>query len=278
MSTTRSELDLALKTLWGAKTWPGAAESALIVAHPQWSSAMRSLDQLLAVQGSGLLHGGYGVGKSYLLHRWAERLSPKQVRLVRLCHSSLMGSDLIRQLVKLGGRPPTLRRGDNVLTLAELWKEWAPAWPVVVVEEAQDLSVSALEELRLLLCARNDAKPPFSLVLCGDLSLLPKLDLGVHQALLSRLGFCVRLDRWPLDSLRDYLTGRLAEVGVNVSPLEPQAETLLLQSAQGSPRTLNAILQRSLEQAALASRRNVVAADVQSALDNLPWIARPRPE
>jgi len=278
MSTTRSELDLALKTLWGAKGWPGLPESALVVAHPQWSSAMRSLDQLLAVQASGLVHGGYGTGKSYLLHRWGERLSPKQVRLVRLCHSSLMGSDLIRQLVKLGGRPPALRRGDNVLALAELWREWAPAWPVVLVEEAQNLSVSALEELRLLLCARNDAKPPFSLILCGDLSLLPKLDLGVHQALLSRLSFCIRLDRWAPDSLREYLTGRLAEVGVNVSPLDAQADTLLIQSAQGSPRTLAALLQRALEQAALAQRRNVTAADVQAAFDNLPWIARSRPE
>ncbi len=278
MSTTRSELDLALKTLWGAKGWPGSPESALVVAHPQWSSAMRSLDQLLAVQASGLVHGGYGAGKSYLLHRWGERLSPKQVHLVRLCHSSLMGSDLIRQLVKLGGRPPGLRRGDNVLSLAELWREWAPAWPVVVVEEAQDLSVSALEELRLLLCARNNATPPFSLILCGDLSLLPKLDLGVHQALLSRLSFCIRLDRWAPDSLHEYLNGRLAEVGINVSPLDAQAETLLIQSAQGSPRTLGALLQRALEQAALAQRRNLTAADVQAALDNLPWIARPRLE
>ena len=59
---------------------------------------------------------------------------------MRLCHSSLVGSDLIRQLVKLGGRPPALRRGDNVLSPAELWREWAPAWAVVVVEEAQSLA------------------------------------------------------------------------------------------------------------------------------------------
>jgi hypothetical protein len=75
-----------------------------------------------------------------------------------------------------------------------------------------------------------------------------------------------------------YLNGRLAEVGVNVSPLDAQAETLLIQSAQGSPRTLGALLQRALEQAALAQRRNVIASDVQAALDNLPWIARPRPD
>jgi histone H3/H4 len=51
----------------------------------------------------------------------------------------------------------------------------------------------------------------------------------------------------------------------------------LLQSAQGLPRTLNALLQRAMEQAALSNRRTVTSADVQLALDALPWLTRPRP-
>ena len=77
---------------------------------------------------------------------------------------------------------------------------------------------------------------------------------------------------------RRYPNGRLAEVGINVSRIDAQAETLLVQSAQGSPRNPGALLQRALEQAALAQRQNVSAAGVQAALDNLPWIARPRLE
>jgi type II secretory pathway predicted ATPase ExeA len=52
---------------------------------------------------------------------------------------------------------------------------------------------------------------------------------------------------------------------------------LLLQAAQGIPRTLNALLQRAMEQAALANRRVVTAGDVQLALDTLPWFTRVRP-
>jgi type II secretory pathway predicted ATPase ExeA len=270
-------LELALKTLWGASRWPGLAETQEVVAPPGWTEALRRLDQLAAVRASGVLWGPHGVGKSYLLHRWRERLVPKQYRCLRLAHSSLMGSDLLRQLVKLGGKPPLYRRGDNVRLLTELWQEWAPAWPILIVEEAQDLNVPALEELRLLTCARSDAQPAFSLLLCGDDDLLPRLELGINHALVSRLGICLRLDRWSCEALREYLQQRLAEVGIHSSPFEPAAETLLVQSAQGIPRTLNHVLLRSLEQAAVANRRNVTTADVQAALDALPWLARVRP-
>jgi type II secretory pathway predicted ATPase ExeA len=267
-------LELALKTLWGASRWPGQPDSGAVVEYPVWSDTRRRLDQLAGVRASGVLWGPHGVGKSYLLHRWSEALPPKHYRLLRLAHSSLMGSDLLRTLAALGGKTALYRRGDNVRQLAALWQEWAPAWPVLVIEEAQDLNTAALEELRLLTCARADAQPPFSLILCGDEDLLPRLHLGVNRALLSRLSFCLPLPCWNTQALRDYLQARLHEAGLHVSPLEPAAETLLVQSAGGLPRALNHLLQRAFESAALASRRTLTTADVQAALDTMPWLAR----
>jgi type II secretory pathway predicted ATPase ExeA len=279
MTTTAStpesaDLDLALKTLWGASRWPGFADCTVVLAPPFWQEAFRRLQQLIHVGASGLLYGSTGVGKSFLIHRWSEQLSPKQYRVLRLHHSTLMGSDLLRQLVSLGGKKPQYRRGDNVLLLTALWQEWAPLWPVLIVEEAQDLNTTALEELRLLTCVRADTHSPFSLILVGDEDLLPRLDLGINRALISRLGFCLRLDRWPKEALQNYLQGRLAEVGIHASPFEAPAQELLLQSAQGSPRTVNGLLQRSLEAAARDQRRQVTRADVQAALDTLPWLTR----
>lgn len=276
-STEGPALDLALKTLWGASRWPGMAEAEAVLTHPAWQEAYRRLDQLAGVHASAVLHGPNGVGKSTLLHHWRARLSSKQYRFLHLAHSSLMGSDLLRQIVKIGGKEPKYHRGDNVMLLAQLWQEWAPTWPILIIDEAHDLAIAALEELRLLLCARADATPPFSLILCGDQDLLGRLELGVNRSLVSRLGFCLQLERWPAESFCDYLQRRLAEVGIHSSPFEPAAETLLLQSAQGIPRTLNALLQRAMEQAALANRRVVTSADVQLALDALPWLARARP-
>jgi type II secretory pathway predicted ATPase ExeA len=265
---------VALKTLWGASRWPGFDDSTVNLAPVLAQEACRRLHQLVTVRASGIVHGPHGVGKSFLLHHWSQQLSLKQYRLLRLNHATLMGSDLLRQLVSLAGKKPQYRRGDNVLILSALWQEWAPVWPVLIVEEAQDLNTAALEELRLLTCARPDTQSPFCLILVGDEDLLPRLDLGINRALMSRLGFCLRLDPWPKEALEAYLRGRLAEVGIHASPFEPAAEELLLQSAQGTPRWINKLLQRSLESAALADRRQIAPADVQAALDTLPWIVR----
>jgi type II secretory pathway predicted ATPase ExeA len=270
---TSESLEARLKALWGASRLPGFADSTVTLRPPHWQEPWRRLQQLVAVHASGLVHGPHGVGKSFLIHRLSEELSPKQYRVIRLVHSTLMGSDLLRQLVHLGGLSPSYRRSENVLQLRQLWQQTAPLWTVLFMEEAQNLSASALEELRLLACDRSDTHAPFSLLLLGDEDLLPRLQMGVNRALLSRMGFSLALPVWPPDTLRDYLLQRLAEVGIHKSPFEAAAEELLLQSAAGRPRHLNALLQRSMENAAHATRRLVGIDDVQAALDTLPWVA-----
>jgi type II secretory pathway predicted ATPase ExeA len=274
--TASEPLEITLRTLWGAKRWPGMADSTVVLEHPGWSECMRGLDQLVALRSSGVLHGAHGMGKSYLLYRWSERLSSKQYRLIQLSHCSLAGGDLLRHLVRMTGKPPKFRKSDNVATLADTWKEWAPVWPVLVVEEAQDLSVASLEELRLLTCARSDSQQPFSLILCGDDGLLPRLELTINRALLSRMTSSLQMKPWPQDKLREYLVERLAEAGIHGDILEPQAMTLLLQAAKGSPRMVNALLQRSMEQAALANRRVLTLADAQAGVNAVPWAAHGR--
>jgi type II secretory pathway predicted ATPase ExeA len=275
MSETASEAcERQLKALWGACRLPGFAESNVAVQPPHWQPLYHRLNQLVNVRASGLLHGVHGVGKSFLVHRFTQELSPKQYRVIRLVHTTLMGSDLLRQLVRLGGQNPTLRRSDNVLLLRQQWEQLSSVWPILIVEEAQNLTAPALEELRLLSCDRPDTQAPFSLLLVGDEDLLPRLQLGINRSLVSRLGFSLAISTWPIEALREYLQKRLDEVGIRASPFEPAAEELLLQSAAGVPRKLNSLLQRSMENAALAQRRKIQSEDVQGALDLLPWIMR----
>src|SRR2546421_9727051 len=127
MTTTASsseppKLELALKSPWGANRWPGFADSTVTLAPAFCQQALRRLHQLVSVRASGIVHGPHGVGKSFLLHQWSQQLSAKQYRLLRLSHATLMGSDLLRQLVSLAGKKPKYRRGDNVLALTALWQ------------------------------------------------------------------------------------------------------------------------------------------------------------
>jgi type II secretory pathway predicted ATPase ExeA len=108
------------------------------------------------------------------------RSSPaeKRYKILSLAHSSLTGSDLIRALCRQLGVQPQMRLSDNVANIHAALGQLGSRWPLLVLEEAQNFSASALEEVRLLTCASSDTRPPFSLLLIGKDSLLPRLQMG----------------------------------------------------------------------------------------------------
>lgn len=267
-------LEAELKTLWGASAWPFAAAVQKPYASKAFSEAYDQLIQLLAVKASGVLAGPNGVGKSLLVSALLEQLPQKAYRPILLTHSSITAADLIRHLCKLQGIAVSNRRGDNVLTLRETWQGIAPAWPVLIIEEAQNLSVTAMEEVRLLAADRADTQTPFSLLFVGDENLLARLLLGVNRPLLSRFGFCVQMQTWAPEDLQAYIRSRLQEVAIHTDLLEPQAEQLLLQASGGLPRTLNHLAQRAMEHAARAHSRLIAAEHVRLALKQLPWLVK----
>ena len=206
-------LESALKSLWGATAWPFRAATAEPLETATFLDTLRRLEQCVAVQSSGVLWGPNGVGKSRLIQSLIQRLSPKLYRTLVLTHSSLTGSDVIRYLTQQLGLVTKPRRSDQVLALRQHWTELDRLWPILIFEEAQNLSAMALEELRLLSCDRRDTQPPFSLLLVGDATLLDRLQMGVNRPLLTRLGFCLSVPPWTLTESSAYLERRLREVG-----------------------------------------------------------------
>jgi type II secretory pathway predicted ATPase ExeA len=276
---TSVSLEAELKTLWGAGAWPFTAAVPKPYPSKAFTDAYDQLTQLFAVKASGVLSGPNGVGKSLLVSALLEQLPQKAYRPILLTHSSITAADLIRHLCRIQGIDASNRRGDNVLTLRKTWQDISPAWPVLIIEEAQNLSVTAMEEVRLLAADRVDTQAPFSLLLVGDDNLMARLLLGVNRPLLSRFGFCIQMETWSPEDLQAYIRARLQEVAIHTDLLEPQAEQLLLQASGGLPRTLNHLAQRAMEHAARAHSRLIAADHVRLALKQLPWLLRlPEPQ
>jgi type II secretory pathway predicted ATPase ExeA len=221
-----------------------------------------------------LLHGPNGVGKTLLVQHFLKSLPDKRYKSLVLSHSSVTGTDLLRLLCMELGQTARMRRSDNVLSIRQAWQQLDRLWPVIVLDEAQNLSATALEEVRLLSCDRRDTQPPFSLLLVGDEQLLPRLQMGINAPLLARLSFCLRLQPWTGEELDGYVQARLQEVGIHANPFDAPALQLLLQAGNGLPRLLNHLAQRALEEAAAQNSRAITAAHVQRALELLPWVAQ----
>jgi len=272
MKPANDNLALAFKSLWGASTIPFCAGATPAFEHPQFDALSARISQLCAIGSSGVLHGPNGSGKSYLInHLLSTRLSEKQFKALVLTHSSLTGSDLLRALCLALEIRPKFRRSDNVAAITEAWKALGNRWPVLILEEAQNLSAVALEELRLLSCARLDTVP-FSLILVGDNALLANLKLGVHAPLRSRLGYCLELSPLNAQQSRQYIEHALQSASIHAHPFQPEALELLIRAGGGLPRTINHLAQRAMEAAVNAGSIDVSAAHVQTAIDRLPWL------
>jgi len=267
-------LDTALKSLWGASQLPFGAAVKKPYASDPFKETRRRLEQLVAVRACGLLHGPNGVGKTLLVQHFLNSLPDKRYKPLVLSHSSVTGTDLLRLLCMELGQTARMRRSDNVLSIRQGWQQLDRLWPVIVLDEAQNLSATALEEVRLLSCDRRDTQPPFSLLLVGDEQLLPRLQMGINAPLLARLSFCLRLEPWTGEELTGYVQARLQEVGIHANPFDAAALQLLLQAGNGLPRLLNHLAQRALEEAATQNSRAITAAHVQRALELLPWVAQ----
>lgn len=139
------------------------------------------------------------------------------------------------------------------------------------------LESRALEELRLLCADRTrltgkERTASFSLLLCGDLDLLPTLAMNVHRPLRSRLGFCLRASAFSQEETLQYVLFRWNAVGVQSCPFDAQALTLLHHAASGVPRTINQLGMLATTLAAHAKSVTITPVHVQDALTQMPWL------
>lgn len=269
--TTDYSLENDLKLHWGATAMPFGKTVHSPFRWPGFDSAMRRLQQAIALRSSGVLTASNGVGKSYLLAECLKSLSDKQYAPLRLHHTSLTGSDLLRSLCFLLGQTPRFRRSDTIERIGQCWSQLDGRFPLLVIDEAQNLNPSALEELRLLGCAQLDARPLFSLILVGDDDLLTRLQLGVNRSLLTRMGFYIALEPVPPEQTPAYVQNRLREVNMPAETFSQAAIQILAQASEGALRSINLLARQAIQNALEEPSTTIEANHVQQAIEQLPW-------
>jgi len=275
---SKEPIDILFKATWGASQPPFSETTQALFQTPELTAVIEQLDHLLRMRASGVLCGPNGTGKSLLIDALIDRLSEKEFVAVKLSHASVTGSDLLRSLCYAYGLEPAMRRSDNVHRLLKFWNGLGSVHPVVVLDEAQELQSRALEEVRLLCADRarltgKERTAAFSLLLCGDQDLLPTLQMGVHKALRSRLGFCLSTTSFSEEQSTQYVMFRWNQAGVHSCPIDAQALTLMHQTADGVARTINQIGALASAAAAAEKQPTITSEHIQKALRQLPWLA-----
>lgn len=258
---------------WGASDVPfGQSTAAEWLDTPELLQARRHFDHTAALRSTLLVSGPNGVGKSAFAGRWVRALDPRLFATVSLTQATLTGSSVLATLVAKLGKAPGFRREANLQRLESALAELEHRSLVVVLDEAQNFSHAALEEVRLLLGLNLPDQPAFALVLLGDDYLLGTLQLRNHRALFSRLAGHLRFEPWSTAHCLQYLETALRAVGLTAAHLDPPAAELLASAAAGLPRSLALLARAAWLTAAMAGENRLTAAHVRTALSEVPCV------
>jgi general secretion pathway protein A len=109
--------------------------------------------------------------------------------------------------------------------------------PVLLIDEAQEMSVEVLSELRLLSSADFDAKSLLTVVLAGDGRLLERLRHPDLVPLAGRVRTRLTTEAASREELSELLSHALAKAG-NATLMTPELRNTLVDHAAGNYRLL----------------------------------------
>lgn len=233
-----------LSALYGLK-WNPFLEDIPVEAlceTPRLKHFAWRIEDLVMHGGFALITGDVGAGKSAALRMLASKLAPlREVIVGEVTRPQSRVTDFYREIGDLFGVPvSTSNRWGAYKTVRAKWQEHIQQTlfrPVLLVDEAQEMSPMLLAELRLLGSTKLDTCTIVTVVLCGDRRLEDKLRTPDLLPVASRIRTRLVLDVEPPDVLGTMLRHRLAIAG-NASLMTDELQRTVCEHAAGNRRVL----------------------------------------
>jgi putative secretion ATPase (PEP-CTERM system associated) len=224
-------------------------------------------------QGEGfiVITGEIGSGKSTLVAHMMQTLDARQVTVAQIVTSKLDGEEIVHVVARSFGLDIDGHDKASALSAIEgFLHEEARAGRrcLLVIDEAQNLSVSALEELRMLSNFQLGNHPLLQVLLLGQPEFRSTLqsDPGLEQ-LRQRVIAAHHLEPMLRSEMEAYLTYRLERVGWNGNPaFDQRVFTEIFEASDGIPRKINQIANRLLLLGAVEQSSRIDAPMLQAVL------------
>lgn len=259
--------------LFGLKWNPFSAElpDDALSSTPAIDHFIWRVESLVHDGGFALVTGEPGLGKSVCLRLLAKKLtSVRDLKIAEFSRPQSSVADFYRELGTLFG--VTLNYHNRWSTFHQLRQQWVAhiesslVRPVLIVDEAQEMSVNVLAELRLLASMHFDSKIVLTVVLAGDQRLSEKFRSPELLPLGSRIRTRLNLEPYSREQLTELLTQSLSRAGAPQLMTKELVATLVEHST-GNPRVLSIIAGECLS---LGAKKEARLLDEQIYFETLP--------
>ncbi len=224
-------------------------------------------------EGFVMITGRPGTGKTTLIYDLLADLRKQRLRVIQLNSTQLEGSELIRMIAfKLSLQGDHLDKASLlrqiIRSLDQDYRSKRRA--ILLVDEAQGLSESALEELRFLTNLEKEGQSLLQVFLIGQEPLRDMVRQPLMEQLHQRMIAACHLSPLNGQETEAYICHRLERVGWQGDPsFEPALLAMIYRLSGGIPRRINQVLSRLLMYGFVEEKRDFSLADMRAVIEDL---------
>lgn len=228
-------------------------------------------------QGEGfiVITGEVGAGKSTLVAHLMAQVDPAELTTAKLVTTALDGAGLVHMVAAAFGLATEGQDKAGVLAAIERFLQdeaRAGRRALLIVDECQNLDLTALEELRMLSNFQLGTRPLLQILLLGQPEF--RRTLAQHPALeqlRQRIIASHHLEGLSGDEVGLYVAHRLRQVGWQGSnpALGPDLMAGIYRHTEGIPRRVNQVMNRLMLLGAIEEQGALTSAMLEAVIDEM---------
>jgi type II secretory pathway predicted ATPase ExeA len=239
---------------------------------PGYCRFERAFAHLVEEPGLGILTSDPGVGKTAAVRNLCGKLPQPDYQITYICDTNIPSIDLYRTLASELGVRPSFRRADLWVDLKKSLIHMVDErgnHPVIVLDEAQNLSDGFLMDLSGFLNFSFDSRELFTIWLVGLPILSRRLRQLQHAALRTRISAEIRLEPLDRETFLVALDHGFKAAGATTKVVNDQAAEMLYRASRGTFRVASRLVRTSLRFAQEKGQAFVDETIVQLAIEEL---------
>lgn len=222
-----------------------------------------------------VITGEIGAGKTTLIESFLKEIQADVV-VAQINQTQVTAVDFLQAvLVQFGFSPFKMKKAELIATLNNFLIEQHGAGRKVllIVDEAQNLSLRVLEEIRLLSGVETTKEKVLRIILAGQPELNDKLDAPELLQLAQRIRLRFHLSTLSSAEARAYIEHRLEVAGAGDRLIFAEDTfSEIYRYTGGVPRLVNTLCDTAMMSAFASNRDGVTVGDVATAVDELRWV------
>ncbi|HEU4589906.1 MAG TPA: AAA family ATPase [Steroidobacteraceae bacterium] len=242
-------------------------------AHARAKAYMEST--IWFTDGFVIITGEVGSGKTTLIETFLRQLD-SDVVVAQINQTQVSAVEFLQSvLVQFGFSPFKMKKAELIATINSfLIEQYAAGRKVLlIIDEAQNLSLKVLEEIRLLSGIETTKEKVLRIILAGQPELNEKLDSPDLVQLTQRVRLRFHLGALSRDDLRAYVLHRLEVAGANGRTIFAEdTYPEIMRYSGGVPRLINTLCDTAMMSAFNDDRDQVTRADIGAAVGELQWV------